>query len=163
MPVLSDDTEPHCVTRNLQMTGYSRVEAVFLPTAQCTAIKYVSHIIMCWQTNWQLHTNLQLAVRPLWSMWPHLTHYVTIGGSGHQPLSLVARKAFSETSHMPSNLFYSGITKSVAQRNLLNALSNSYSLCLWLLTSSVSQFIAANILNKEYLKVKKVKLSLRML
>ena len=59
-PLLPDDVERHSSTRSLQITGYSRFEAVFGPTAQYTAIKYVSHIIMCWQTSSLLHTYLQL-------------------------------------------------------------------------------------------------------
>ena len=59
-PLLPDDVECHCITRSLQMTGYSRVEAVFGPTAQDTAIKDVNHIIMCWQTSSLLQTHLQL-------------------------------------------------------------------------------------------------------
>jgi len=38
-PLLPDDVECHCITLRLQMTGYSRVEAVFGPTAQYTANK----------------------------------------------------------------------------------------------------------------------------
>jgi hypothetical protein len=59
-PLLPDDVERLCITCSLQMTGYSRVEAVSGPTAQGTAMKYVNHIITCWQTSSLLHTHLRL-------------------------------------------------------------------------------------------------------
>ena len=163
-PLLSDDVECHCITRSLQMTGYSREEAVFGPTAQYTANKYVSHIITWYVLSDQLIVTYTSAVE---MSGPSAVCDHTLASRYHSSVAALGtvisvRQSIRRNVTHTFNFHLVWNYKRVLQRNLVNVLSNSYSPCLRLLITSGSQFIVANTLNEKYSKIKTVTLSLPM-